>query len=113
MPLVVVRFNPYVVVPTGMAGLVGGLPGIVAEAFSGKEVRLTTHDVEVEVQPFGPMDVFARNVRIIVYGGLFPERLANLDERRAAIAKGVRSYLPSGVTGSVWVFLSPASDEEW
>ncbi|MCG2690427.1 hypothetical protein L6252_04110 [Candidatus Parcubacteria bacterium] len=96
------------------------LPKLVVEALSvpNSGGELAESDIEVEVRDVGPFDVATKDVEIIIWAGDYPERKANLDERREQIIKGVKLLsdpgTPSGIVSCfVWVILAPNSFGEF
>ncbi|MDO8435907.1 MAG: hypothetical protein Q7S82_00780 [bacterium] len=115
MPLVVVNKNPEKIDCGLLERLVDRLPGLVASALTCEhpDGGLEAQDVEVWVQDFGPNDINTTDVEIIIWANLYPERQANLDDRREKICKGVRLILPKMIKGFVWVILNPGSFGEF
>lgn len=96
------------------------LPSIVAPALDVKEnkrARVQPEHVEVWVANSHPHDRNIRDLAIIVWANEYPERLANLDERRQQIQQAVRIFLHENsaysLSGSVWVLLQPGSYGEF
>ena len=86
------------------------LPGLVAKALNVEENplgHLEARDVEVV---FIAWSQKTPDVLIRVEANLLPERLANLDERRAQIGREL-SFIRSefGLKGGLWVRLCPGS----
>lgn len=115
MPLVRIRFNPSIGLDWVIRQLASELQGVVATALHVQEnpaAHLSRGDVEIWANPGSPLDRTPYDIEIIVEANLVPERLANLDERRAEILEGVRKVLRDfdlNVTGYVWVRLAPGS----
>jgi hypothetical protein len=114
MPLIKMLYRP----PVGDVSievLTRELPRIVAEALDcqNPDGRLVSADMEIEV---GRMSEGMRSqfdLHIVVEANEYPERLANLDERRGQIVAAIRG-LYGGVEyllpqGFVWVRLCPGS----
>ncbi|MBZ9571952.1 hypothetical protein KJA15_01260 [Patescibacteria group bacterium] len=95
--------------------LIDNLPGIVAEALSvpGTDGELTSDEIEVKFETFGPFDVHSKDIEIIILANDYPERKKNLDERQTLIKEGVKRILYSGITGFVWVLPLPGSFGEF
>lgn len=104
------------------------IPELVAKHLSvpGTDGELTPNDVEVRVCPSNSLDVNTKDLEIIIFAGLYLERLANLDERRSVFTEDLREVMrivfekEVGVhvdvaswTGFVWIILSPGSFEEF
>ena len=115
MPLVVVwhksgRFNNDMI-----QKLAETLPEIVAGALhvpESAEAHLAPDDIEVKVQESGKYDVNTKDLAIIIWANLYPERLSNLTDRKDAIVQGVRAFLADydlKPSGFVWVLLQPAA----
>lgn len=115
MPLVVLCKNPEVINEEIAKKIAQQLPMIVAEALDVPENpdgRLTKDDIEVWVQDASKLDVNSKDLSIIIWANNYPERMANLDERRAKVAKSVRQMKPTNATGFIWILLQPGSFEE-
>lgn len=119
MPLVVVRYKPDRVSDHAMEALTGALPEIVALALhveEDPEAHLSAEHVMVDTQEIGRYVVNANCFDISIDANEYPGRLANLDERRQAIAVAVRGVLANygdlNLTGGVWVRLIRGSYEE-
>ncbi len=115
MPLVVVNRNPEKLDNELLKELVKSLPLSVALALTcdNPAGKLTAQDVEVWVQDFGPYDINTKDVEIIIWANLYPERQTNLDFKREGILALVRSILPREIKGFVWILLQPASFGEF
>lgn len=64
------------------------------------------------MQEGGKLDVNTKDLEIIIWATLYPERLKNLDGRRAMIVEQVKMFLADydrNLSGFVWVLLQPAS----
>lgn len=90
------------------------LAEVAAQELSGPEgspSHLTTEDVEVYVRrpQFGDVNLGHHKLEITVFANDFPERRANIDERRMQIEKRLLDSLPSGAHGYIWIILAPAS----
>ena len=121
MPLVVVqykasRFNEDMLM---LQRLVESLPEIVGFALNAPENEdacLSPSDIEVWVQESGRFDVNTKDLEIIIWANLYPERLRNLEQRRDVILQAVRKFLADydrNLSGFVWVLLQPASFGEF
>lgn len=120
MPIALVRYNPYFVAESHIQCVVDCLPMMIAKHLSvpGTDGELGPADVEVWVNPTGPLDVNKKDFVIVVLAGLYPEREQNLDERRKNLAEEIRSLLPllpgsPKWTGFLWIVLQPQSFGEW
>ena len=114
MPLVVVARNPKVISDRLLSVITKNLPSIVASALDCDDEggSLTSRDVEVWVQDFGPNDINTKDLEIVVWANQYPQRLRHLNARRADIVSEIRSIrgaARSNFTGFVWVLLQPAS----
>lgn len=114
MPLVIVK-HTYVIHGGFINKLAKALPEIVALALSvenNPEAHLSPADIEVWVHRANELDVNAKNLEIVIWANLYPERLANLNEREERIRNFVKKFLadviPGGVSASgfVWVLLA-------
>lgn len=97
--------------------LVKALPGMVAKHLTcepGTPGHLLPEEVDVRVQVGHPLDVNTKDLAVIVWANLYPEREQNLDERRYKLALDIKLFDPRlAVNGSVWVLLQPGSYQEW
>ncbi|MCX6812997.1 MAG: hypothetical protein NTV77_00675 [Candidatus Azambacteria bacterium] len=117
MPLVVVNRNPGKLGDKLLEELVANLPESVASSLTTSDLcpegKLTAQDVEVWVLDFGPHDINTKDVEIIIWANLYPERQKNLDFRRDILYRMVRLILPEEIKGFVWILLQPASFGEF
>lgn len=122
MPLVVVNRNPKSFDERSLENLVRALPDLVASALTceNPDGELTAKDIEVWVQDSGPFDVNTKDVEIIIWANLYPERQADLDRRQRYITGGIKALMNAGdiatvkrISGFVWVLLQPASFGEF
>ena len=117
MALVVVQHRgPRGPVPEWMvAKLVKQLPWIVAEALDvekNPDARIISNEIEVCVRESGELDINTKDLEIIIWANSYPERLANLEQRKDEILQDVRKFLGDhdrNLTGFVWVLLQPAA----
>lgn len=115
MPLVVVQYKAERITVQMLMHLTTALPGIVATALDvpeNQDARLAPSDIEVWTQESGKFDVNTKDLEIIIWAPLFPERLLNLEERKDAIVRAVRRFLADydrNLTGFVWVLLQPSA----
>ncbi len=115
MPLVVVNRNPEKLNGEQLKILIDSLPESVASTLTCKDPggELMVQDIEVWVQDFGPNDINTKDVEIIIWANLYPERLATLDLRRKMLCNSVRCVLPKEIKGFVWILLQPGSFGEF
>lgn len=87
--------------------MVNKLPSIIADALSvpGTEGELTASEVEVYVSDFGPLDIHNQPVEIVVFANEYPERLANLKERRDKITGKLKGFSIIEQGYSLWLNL--------
>ncbi|MBI2003668.1 MAG: hypothetical protein HYS78_01690 [Parcubacteria group bacterium] len=93
------------------------LPAIVAPVLtlSDRERldgQVTPEDIIVWCVEGSKADVNSKDLEIIIWAHDFPERKANLEERKDAIIKGIHQFLADwdrNVTGFVWVLLQPTA----
>jgi len=74
--------------------------------------QVTTDDIIVWVVEGGKADVNSKDLEIIIWAHDFPERSANLEERKDTIIKGILEFLRDydrNVSGYVWVLLQPTA----
>lgn len=112
MPLVRIAINPRKVFPGWVGKLCEVLAVTVSDALSTNDGgTLRPEDVMIEVSQV-EHDLFSRNLKdcgVMIYAHDYPERRANLDERRRKIALEVVKYLPAGASWFVWVWLGTTS----
>lgn len=115
MPLVVVNRNPEVLTDELLKSLVASLPSFVANVLTCNDPGgdLTPQDIEVWVQDFGPHDINTKDVEIIIWANLYPERQKTLELRRRFLCSELRFLLPKEIGGFVWILLQPASYGEF
>ena len=115
MPLVVIQYAARPISRQVLIRLVAALPDVVAAALDVPglpEGRLTPEDIEVWVQESGDLNLNIKDLEIVIWANLYPERLENLTERNGIIASFVRDFLRkygSGLNGYVWTMLQPAA----
>ena len=77
------------------------MPKIVSEALSDRgpagEV-LRPDDIEVKIEPFGPMDINTKDIEIIIWAGDNPERRRSLYQKRVSISNKLTAFI---------IFLTP------
>lgn len=115
MPFVVVNRNKKKLPDKVLSPIIKKLPEIVANALTAwtPEGKLTPNDIEVWVQDFGPLDLNTKDIEIVIWANLYPEREANLPVRQKFITEKVKQLVSKGITGFVWVLLQPASFGEF
>ena len=94
------------------------LRDLVAEALTCDDDggKLSATDIEVKLnyrdanRDFGG-EVY--DVQVTVWANDFPGRRANLQDRCSRLNQQVKVYLPSGVSGYVWILLAPAAFAEF
>ncbi len=114
MPLVVVARNPHVIKDDLLSVITQSLPFIVANALNCEDEggHLTSTDIEIWAQDFGPHDVNTKDLEIIIWASQYPRRLENLEERKGRIIneiRNIRDAVGCFFTGFVYVLLQPAS----
>lgn len=89
------------------------LPTSVAWALSTSgDGKLNPDDIEVWVTEGSPADVNTKDLEIIIWAHDYPERKADLENRKDSILTDVRKFLADydrNVTGFVWVLLQPTA----
>lgn len=115
MPLALVRYNVNRVSKAEARYIARKLPQLVARRLSvpGTQGVLTRADVEVWVSTASPLDANVKDLAIVVFAGLYPERLASLDERRQMLSNDIRCLFTKQWTGFLWIVLQPQSFGEW
>jgi len=117
MPLVVVNKGNCRIPKAEFDGLISYLPVVVATAlttYENPDGKLKPADVEVWVHNPNSHDVGSDKVQIVIFANLYPERAANLDERRKQITRNIRKTFPSlNIYGWVWILLAPGSFGEF
>jgi len=117
MPLVYIQYKVGRFAENLVEYLAGRMPEIVANALDAgqegnKEACLFPGDVEVWVRESGKLDVNTRDLEIIIWANSYPERLANLEQRKDRIIRDVREFLGNydrNLSGFVWVLLQPGA----
>ncbi len=115
MPLVVMHCKKDRLLPDMIQKLSQELPEIVSRALHIDENpagHLEPRHIEVRVTESGPYDVNISDVAVTIWANLYPERIANFDERREKILSGIRQFLRDydrNITGDVWVLLQEGS----
>ena len=115
MPLVVMHCKQDRLLPDMIQKLAQELPVIVSRALHVEENpagHLGPRHIEVRVTESSSYDVNISDVAITVWANLYPERLANLDERREKILAGMRDVLRDydrDIEGDAWVLLQAGS----
>ena len=115
MPLVVVKHKAGRILPGMLEKLGQAMPEIVASALDVKEnpeAHLTAEDVEVWIRESGPYDINVKDLEIVIWANTYPERLANLSDRKEAILQGLLKFLGDfdrNLSGFVWVLLQPGA----
>ena len=114
MPLVLITRGPRVT-DEELQPLLESVCQIVAEGLTvpGTEGELNADEIEVAVTEAGPLDQNMKDIAIIVWANVYPERLENFDDRRSQIAGRMMARLPGKYSGSLWVLLQPGSYQEW
>lgn len=89
------------------------LPALVAPTLSAPpDGNLVPGDIEVWCTEGSTADVNTKDLEIIIWAHEYPERRANLEERKDVIVKGVRTFLADydrNVSGFVWILLQPTA----
>lgn len=89
------------------------LPVFVAPTLSVPgDGQLSLDDIEVWVTEGSPADVNTKDLEIIIWAHEYPERKANLEERKDVIVKCVRTFLADydrNISGFVWILLQPTA----
>lgn len=117
MPLTLLQYRPNRGLKELAENLAKHLPDIVAPALTLPERErhdgdVSPEDIIVWLVEGGEQDVNTKDLEIIIWAHDFPERGANLEERKDAILKGVRQFLcdyDRNVSGFVWVLLQPTA----
>ena len=117
MPLVVLQYKTDRGLRELAEKLAQELPSIVASNLTlSKHERhdgqVASDDIMVWCRESSKADQNGKDLEIIVWAHDFPERKANLEERKDAIIKGVHGFLADydrNVSGAVWVLLAPTA----
>ena len=115
MPLVVVNHKRDRVLQSMAYKLAQVMPEIVACALDvreNEEAHLMAGDIEVWVRESSLYDVNVKDLEIVIWANHYPERQANLADRKEVILNGVREFLRDydyNIYGFVWVLLQPAA----
>ncbi len=115
MPIALLQYDPEKVPEAEVRYIAEHLPKIIAEHLSIPKTdgQLTAADVEVWANPNGLLDVNSKDLVVVVWAALYPERLENIDQRRRDLAMAIRWMFSKKWTGYVWILLQPQSFEEW
>ena len=120
MPLIYVRRDEKIIRDDMIRALVSALPEIIADALTvpNSDGVLTRDDIEIRVSGIGPFDVSTKDLEVIIFAGDYPERKADLDQRKEKIIEGIKSLSSPGgmietISGFVWIVLSPNSFGEF
>ncbi len=111
MPLVVINRNQKKLDNVHLKSLTSMLPNMVANVLTcaDDDGLLKSSDVEVRVQDFGTHDVNTKDLEIIIWANLYPEREAKLKKSRCCITNAVKEIIPEDLSGFVWILLQPGS----
>ena len=117
MPLTLVQYKTDRGLKELAETLAKALPRIVAPALNlperkGLDGLVTPSDIIVWCVEGGQTDVNTKDLEILIWAHDFPERKANLEERKETILKGVRRFLADydrNVSGFVWILLQPSA----
>lgn len=117
MPLIQICRDPRLISDQEIKRITAGLAEIVAKALDVPELpegRLSAKDIEILVRDQHYLNVSSTPLCIIIHANDYPERRANLDERREKIIEGIKSLrkIPS-THGFVWLQLLPGSFGEF
>jgi len=117
MPLVVVNRNPETVSDELLREILANLPAIVAGRLTCEDPggELTVEDVEVWVRNSGPIDVNTKDLEIIIWANLFPDRLVNLGYRNSMMCFDLSqsAHIPIRIKGFIWTLLQNGSFTEF
>jgi len=118
MPLIKVTYDEDIDSDRFMDRLRVVLPNIVARALTcdHPDGQLTPGDIELELAPFkfGELKMITDyRLHIVIDANDYPQRRANLDERRDQIIRELRETFDDLPKGFVWVRLFPASFGEF
>ncbi|HEY4496616.1 MAG TPA: hypothetical protein VI432_00495 [Candidatus Paceibacterota bacterium] len=110
-----VYFDPKDIEEMTLTRIANALPAIIAKHLSAGRNRsdLKPSDIEVICNHFKPPDMYSYDLAIVIWANDFPERKHNLEDRKNGIVADVRSLMPSGTRGFVWILLAPASFGEF
>ncbi len=113
MPIVKVGYTDKVL-PEWIEHIVGEMPKIVAEALSsdGELGHLEPQEVAVMPGKFHELALNVKDVDITIFANDYPERKANLEERRVKVLEEVRKLLGNfdrNLSACVWILLAPGS----
>jgi hypothetical protein len=115
VPLAVITYTPDLGRIDMAHRLADVIPQFVAEVLTVEEnsaAQITVNEVEVWVRESGINDINSPGLGIIVWANYFPERAANLEQRKYELLAKIRTFLSSHeyrVQGYVWIMLSPAA----
>ena len=115
MPVVILSYNTDRVDEELLRRLCRDLMGIVSRALDIPEndkARLTRDDIEIRARMVQDFDHNAKDLEIMVFAHQYPERLANLEERKEQIVLALRhiireEYSNKELIGWVQIILAP------
>ena len=118
MPVVLLRYKANRLNMKTMQMLTAALPKIFADALDVPEnpgARLTPADIQIWPMKSDELDVNVKDLQMMMPLHAFPERIANLEERKDKIMHQVRELLADQVAfggGPIegWVWLLPSND---
>lgn len=114
MPVIFLKYHPDLVSDREMAMLVAALPKIVSGALDVPEdpnKRLGPKDIQVWCFPPEKFDVNLRALQLMIPVHGYPERVANLEERKNTINSAIRDVLgPDSGADIGWTWVLPSSD---
>jgi hypothetical protein len=87
------------------------LASIIADALNIPDTpgALVPDDIEFEVVDSGKFDTKKHDFSMTIFANEYPERAANLDERREKIQADLASLIPQTLSYYVWPLLSKGS----
>ena len=118
MPLVHLYYHPHRDGWELAQNLAAALPKIIAPHLTiptrdRHDGQVTPEDIIVRPSAGSSIDANTLDIEIVILAHDFPERRANLEERKENIIKGIRAFLGEIshplTTGSVWILLMPTA----
>ena len=115
MPFALVAFSRCVSIEY-RTKVMESLPAIIVDALDVPDhppARLTVDDIEAIVMPDNALNIIHKDVNVIVLANEFEARVRNGQERSDMMREKLRSMLPQGMRGFVYLRLTPAFYSEF
>jgi len=106
MPGVRIQYNPTVISGSTIIVLNMGIGEIVATNLSCGNFMLTSNDISLTFQPYGPYDRHQNDLEVHIDAFSCPSRLADINDRNDRMRDQIMQILPQGTTFFVWTRLT-------